>query len=55
MHGPMAGPFWGNLIIIALSGVITIICFVLMVRMLVKPGEADRRHPKYSVLRDEDR
>jgi hypothetical protein len=53
MHNHMSGPFWGNVIIIAFAGAITLACFVTMFRMLFHPGEADRRHPKYDILRDD--
>ncbi|MGH7626297.1 MAG: hypothetical protein ACREOJ_13400 [Gemmatimonadaceae bacterium] len=43
----------GNIIIIALAGAITIGCFVAATWMLVRPGERDRRHPKYQVLDDD--
>lgn len=51
MHHHLIGPYWGNLIIIAIAGAITVACFVAMCRMLLRPGEADPRHPKYMVLR----
>lgn len=51
MHHPLMGPFWGNVIIIAVAGAITIGCFVAMFRMLLRPGETNRRHPKYDILR----
>jgi uncharacterized membrane protein YedE/YeeE len=47
----LMGPFWGNVIIIALAGATTVACFVAMFRMLWQPGETDPRHPKYTVLR----
>ncbi len=43
----------GNLIVIALTGAVTIACFVALLWMLVRPGERDPRHPKYRVLRDD--
>jgi len=49
----MAGPLIGNIIIVALSGAITLGCFWAMFRMLLWPGETDRRHPKYDILRDD--
>jgi hypothetical protein len=49
----MAGPLIGNIIIIALSGTITLGCFGAMFWMLLRPGETDRRHPKYDILRDD--
>ena len=52
MHG-FAAHFLGNVIIIAVAGAITIACFVAATWMLVRPGERDRRHPKYQVLDDD--
>jgi hypothetical protein len=49
----MTGPFLGNLVVIAIAGVITIACFAAMLWMLMRPGETDRRHPKYDILRDD--
>jgi hypothetical protein len=49
----LIGPLWGNVIIISIAGAITIGCFVAMFRMLLRPGETDPQHPKYSVLRDD--
>ena len=49
----MAGPFIGNLIVIAITGSITIACFAALFVMLFRPGEKDPRHPKYRVLRDD--
>ena len=51
MHHHLNGPFWGNVIIIAIAGVLTAACFVAMVWMLLRPGETDPNHPKYLVLR----
>lgn len=51
----MAGPLLGNLIIIAVSGAITIGCFVAMFKMLLWPGETSHQHPKYDILRDDNR
>lgn len=55
MEHHMAGPLLGNLMIIAVSGAITIGCFVAMFKMLLWPGETNRRHPKYNILRDDNR
>lgn len=55
MHHALMGPFWGNVAIVSLAGALTITCFVAMVWMLVRPGERDPRHPKYSVLEDDSR
>jgi uncharacterized membrane protein len=53
MEHHMIGPFWGNVIIISIAGLITLGCFVAMFWMLLRPGEKDRDHPKYRVLRDD--
>lgn len=53
MHHDLIGPLWGNVFIIAVAGVVTVICFVLMLRMLLRPGESDRHHPKQDILRDD--
>ena len=53
MEHHLIGPLWGNVIIIALAGVITVACFVAMFWMLLRPGEPDRHHPKYDILRDD--
>lgn len=53
MDHHMTGPLLGNLIIIAICGAITIGCFMTMFWMLFRPGETDRRHPKYDILRDD--
>jgi hypothetical protein len=53
MHHDLIGPLWGNVVIIAGAGVITVICFVLMFWMLFHPGETDRHHPKRNILRDD--
>lgn len=52
MHDHMMGPIWGNAVIIALAGAITMACFLAMLRMLFSPGESDRQHPKYQILSD---
>jgi hypothetical protein len=49
----LIGPFWGNVVIIGLAGAITVACFAVMFWMLIRPGETDRTHAKYSVLRDD--
>jgi hypothetical protein len=53
MHDHLIGPLWGNIIIMAVAGVITVACFVAMFWMLIRPGETDRRHVKYAILRDD--
>ena len=51
MQHHLIGPFWGNVVIIGLGGAITVACFVAMLWMLIRPGETDRKHAKYSILR----
>jgi hypothetical protein len=51
MDHHLTGPFWGNVVIFIIAGVITVACFVTMLWMLLRPGETDPNHPKYSVLR----
>jgi len=53
MDHHMAGPLLGNLLIIAISGTITLGCFVAMFWMLLRPGETDPHHPKYDILHDD--
>ena len=53
MHHHLIGPLWGNIVIIFASGTITLACFAAMFWMLFRPGETDRAHPKYSILRDD--
>ncbi len=54
MHHHLTGPYWGNLLIIIVAGIITAGCFTAMAWMLIHPGETDRRHPKYRILRDDE-
>lgn len=53
MEHHLSGPLWGNIIIIGLGGIITLVCVVAMFWMLFRPGETDRSHPKHDVLNDE--
>jgi hypothetical protein len=53
MHDHLLGPTWGNVIIIALAGAVTLACIVAMLRMLIRPGENDPEHPKHSILRED--
>ncbi len=53
MDHHLTGPFWGNIIIITLASVITVGCFLAAFWMLMRPGESDSRHPKYTILRDD--
>jgi hypothetical protein len=54
MHHTLTSPLWGNALIILVAGAITVACFVAMCWMLLRPGETDRHHPKYSILSDDD-
>lgn len=51
MAHDIAAPVLGNMIIISISGVVTVCCFAIMLWMLFRPGETDPRHPKYEILR----
>jgi hypothetical protein len=53
MHDHLIGPFWGNVIIIALAGTVTLGCFVAMLWMLIRPGETDPAHSKYTILHED--
>jgi hypothetical protein len=53
MHDHLIGPLWGNVMIVAVAGAVTLVCFVAMFWMLFRPGETDRHHPKYDVLHDD--
>lgn len=53
MHHHLIGPLWGNILIIAVAGTITVACFVAMLWMLICPGEKDPHHPKYDILNDD--
>ncbi len=53
MQHDLTGPFWGNVVIIGLAGAVTLACFMAMCRMIIRPGEQEPGHPKYSILRDD--
>jgi hypothetical protein len=53
MEHDLIGPLWGNIMIIAVASAITVVCFAAMFWMLIRPGETDWSHPKYSILRDD--
>jgi hypothetical protein len=53
MHDHLMGPVLGVVIIVAVAGTVTLVCFVVMFRMLFRPGETDWHHPKYGILRDD--
>lgn len=52
MHHHITGPFWGNVAIIIVAGLITLACFGAMFRMIFRPGEKNRGHAKYIIFRD---
>ena len=53
MHDHLTGPFWGNVIIFAVAGAVTLACFAAMLRMLTAPGETNPAHPKRSILQED--
>ena len=53
MHQHLAGPIWGNVVIVGIAGAITLACFGLMLRLLWRPEEKHPSHPKYMVMRDD--
>ena len=53
MHDHLIGSIWGNVTIIAVAGAVALACFAVMFWMLIRPGETDRHHPKYGILRDD--
>lgn len=49
----LAGPLIGNVAIIVILGMGVIACFVVAIAMLLHPGEKNKDHPKYRILRDD--
>ncbi len=57
-HGPVVageqqgitGPVLGNLLVIGVVGTAALVCIVLAVRMVFRPGETKADHPKYGIL-----
>lgn len=47
---PSGAPVIGNFIVASLAGLVTLLCFIVALRMLVSPKERDPDHPKYRVL-----
>ena len=50
----LAGPLFGNVMVMGGAGLVTLSCIVAAMWMLIDPGERDLNHPKYRVL-DADR
>ena len=48
-HG-ITGPLFGNLLVASGAGIVTLVCIVVALRMLIRPGERNPGHPKYRVL-----
>jgi hypothetical protein len=46
-----AGSVLGNVIVIALTGMVTLACIVAAFWMVIRPGERNPDHPKYRILR----
>jgi hypothetical protein len=53
MHQHLTGPLWAGIAVLAITGAITVVCFVALFRMLLRPGEDDPRHPKRQILRED--
>ena len=53
MYHHLIGPLWGNIVIVATAGAVTVACFVAALWMLIRPGETDWHHAKYAILRDD--
>jgi hypothetical protein len=51
MEHHLAGPMTGIFFVGGVCVLITLACVVAAIRMLIRPGETDVRHPKYIVLR----
>ena len=45
------GPFWGMVLVVGVTGVITLACFAALFWLLLHPGEKDPHHVKYDILR----
>ncbi|HLI11189.1 MAG TPA: hypothetical protein VKY65_06275 [Alphaproteobacteria bacterium] len=46
-----AGTVLGNILVAGAAGVVTLLCFAVALRLLIRPGERDSNHPKYRILR----
>lgn len=53
MDHSLTGSLFGHLVVAAIAGAVTLACIGAALKMLVRPGEKDPRHPKYLVLRND--
>lgn len=53
MMAAISAHWLGNLMILIVFGLGTVVCVAFAIRMLVKPGEENPDHPKYRVLHDD--
>lgn len=51
MQNMMMGPFWGIVAVATIGGLITLGCFAAMFWFIFHPGENNRQHAKYDILR----
>jgi hypothetical protein len=51
MQNMLMGPFWGIVVVATIGGLITLGCFAAMFWFIFRPGEQNRHHPKYDILR----
>ena len=49
----LMGPLWGVVAIASITGAVTLGCWVMMFWFLFRPGEQNRHHAKYGILRDD--
>jgi hypothetical protein len=49
-HHGLAGPILGDVLVAGAAGIVTLLCFVVALRLLISPGERDPHHPKYRIL-----
>ena len=45
-----SGPVLGNALVAGAAGLVTLVCFIVALRMLIAPGERNPNHPKYRIL-----
>lgn len=53
MMDGMSAHWLGNLVLLIVFGVGTVVCFGVAIRMLMRPGEKDKHHAKYLILHDD--